>query len=114
MKEFNCKATSTWSKCGQKQRPLRTANLEKKRQEWKAQLDYIVGPRGRNDDAYIYNDVKLWESLDHCPTHEDTGREKCRKFSREEEKGVVDWMEAEDRSAKKSNSRKKGDGEWRR
>ena len=35
--------------------------LGDKRQEWKSQLDYIIGPRGRrgDDDSYIYNDVKL-------------------------------------------------------
>ena len=44
MKEFNCKATSTWFKCGrEKKRPSRTGNLVKKRQEWKAQMDCITG-----------------------------------------------------------------------
>ena len=37
---------------------------------------------------------------------EDTGREVCRPFSRREEE-EVDRMEAEDRSAKKLNSRRK-------
>ena len=68
MKDFNCRATSTWSKCGRaKKTDLTHRQLGDRRQEWKSQLDYIIGPRGRDDEAYIYNDDKLWDTWDHCP-----------------------------------------------
>ena len=42
MKEFNCKATSTWSKCCREREAVITyRQLGVKRQNWKARLDYI-------------------------------------------------------------------------
>ena len=32
-------------------------------------MDYIIGPRRRDDDAYIHNDVKLWDAWDHYPIY---------------------------------------------
>ena len=70
MKEFNCKATSTWSKCGRaKETAFTHRQLGDKRQEWKSQLDYIIGPRERDDDVDIHNDVKLWDTWDHYPIY---------------------------------------------
>ena len=70
MKEFNCKATSTWSKCGRdKETAFTHRQLGEKMQELKAQLDYIIGPRWKSDDACIHNDVKIWDSWDHCPIY---------------------------------------------
>ena len=65
MKEFNCKATSTCSKYGrEKETAFMDRQLGERRQEWKAQLDCIIGPRWRSDEAYIYNDVKMWDLWD--------------------------------------------------
>ena len=65
MKEFNCKATSTWSKCGRdKETAFTHRQLGEKRQELKAPLDYIIGPRWKSDDPCIHNDVKIWNSWD--------------------------------------------------
>ena len=38
-----------------------------RRQEWKAQLDYIIGSRWKSDEAYTNNDVKIWDSCAHHP-----------------------------------------------
>ena len=54
-------------------------------------------PRGRDDDANIYNDVKLWDTWDHYPIY--------RKYHRKKEE-EVDRMEAEDRRAKKRTQEK--------
>ena len=68
MKEVNFNTTSTWSKCGQQEkRPLRTDNMQTGCKNGKHNLDCIIGPRGKNDDAYIYNGAKLWDSWEHCP-----------------------------------------------
>ena len=70
MKEFNCTATSTRSKCGRhKETAFTHRQLGERRQEWKAQLDYIIGRKGKSHEAYIYNDVKIWDGWDHYPTY---------------------------------------------
>ena len=93
MKEFNCKATHAWSKCGRAKDGCCADKLGDSRQEWKSLSDYIIGPRGMDDDAYINNDVKLWDTLDRYPIYARI----------QEGKGagkIVDRMEAQDRSAK--------------
>ena len=58
MKEYNCKATSTWSKCGRaKETAFVHKQVEEKKQEVTSQLDCIVGPR-RDDDVNMCNDVR--------------------------------------------------------
>ena len=60
MKEFNCKATSTWSKCGRaKETAFTHKKLGQKMQEVRSQLDYIIGPGRRDDEVYICNDVGM-------------------------------------------------------
>ena len=60
MKEFNCKATFTWSTCGRETEMSFThRQLGERRQERKAQLDYIIGPRWKSDEAYVYNEVNM-------------------------------------------------------
>ena len=54
-----------------------------------------LGREGRDDDAYIYNDVKLWNTWDHFPDL--LGRRECRHFCTQKEDEEVDRMEAEDR-----------------
>ena len=65
MKEFNCKATSTWSKCGRAKRPSRTNILSPEKEEKTSQLDYIIGPRRRDDEVHVCNDVRTWATWDH-------------------------------------------------
>ena len=70
MKEFNCKASSTWFKCGRDGETTFThRQLGENRQEWKVQLKYITGSRWKSDEAYIYNDIKVWDSWDHYPIY---------------------------------------------
>ena len=60
MNEFNCKATSTWSKCGRaKETAFTHRQLGQRRQEVTLQLDSIIGPKRKDDDVYICNDVRL-------------------------------------------------------
>ena len=45
MKEFNCKDTSAWSSCGREKEMAFTHRQHgDRRQECKAQLEYIIGP----------------------------------------------------------------------
>ena len=37
--------------------------------ERKAQLDYIIGPRWKSDEAHFYNDVQTLDSWDHYPIY---------------------------------------------
>ena len=68
MKEFNCKVTSKWSNCGrEKEMAFTHQQFVEKGKERKAQLDYIVGPRWKSDEACINNDVKIWDSWEHYP-----------------------------------------------
>ena len=75
-------------------------------QEWKSQVDYINGPRGRNDDAYIYNGVKLWDSWDHCLVYARIQEgESARNFPEKKRKKWTGWSRRQKR--KKLNSRNK-------
>ena len=78
-----------------------------RRQECKAQMDNIIGPRWRSDEAYINHDVKIWDSWDRYPIYARIQEyEFAGNFT--EKKGKVDWMEAKSRCAKKKkNSRRK-------
>ena len=68
MKEINCKATSTWSKCGKAKETAHShKHLGQKTQDLTSQLDNIVGPRRRDDDVYICNDVRTWATWDQNP-----------------------------------------------
>ena len=52
---------------GQKKRPSYASNLGQKKQEVTSQLDHIIGPRRRDDDVYMCNDVRTWATWDHHP-----------------------------------------------
>ena len=70
MKEFDCKVSSTWSVCGKVRAEAVThKHLGKDRKEDLSQLDYIIGPVGRNDEVYIHNAGRLWHGppWDHYP-----------------------------------------------
>ena len=67
MKEFNCKATSTWSKCERaKDTAFTHKHLSPEKEEETSQLDYIIGPRRRDDEVHSCNDVRMWAMWDHC------------------------------------------------
>ena len=113
MKEFNCKATSTWSEWGRAEDAAFThRQLGEMRQEWKAQLDYIIGPRWKTDEAYIYNDVtQIWDSWDHHTIHARIQEDEIvRNFSCEEKENEVDSMEAERQMCKKIEFKKESYG----
>ena len=66
MKVFNCKATSTWSQCGRAQETAIThKHLSQEKEEETSQFGYNVGPRRRDDEVYISNDVRTWARWDH-------------------------------------------------
>ena len=52
LKEFDCKATSTWSKCGRAEETAFThRHLSPETEQETSQLDYIIGPRRRDDGS---------------------------------------------------------------
>ena len=60
------KATSTWSRCGRAEETAFThKHVGQKKQEETSQLDYLVGTGRRDDDVYMCNDVRLWDTWDH-------------------------------------------------
>ena len=68
MKEFSCRASSTWSTCDDRKEMAFT------RKGWGperrvSQLDYILGPRKASIQAYIHKDVKSWSTWDHYPVY---------------------------------------------
>ena len=102
MKEFNCKATCTWSECG-RVKDTSFTHRQKRRQEagMEVQLDYIIWPRWRSDEAYIYNNVKkTWDSWDHYPIYARIQEDEIEVFPCGEKEKSVDRMEAKDRCAK--------------
>ena len=68
MKEFNCKASSTWSVCGRARETAFThRHLGPEKKVETSQLDFIIGPMRRNDEVFIHNDVGSWATWDHDP-----------------------------------------------
>ena len=66
MKEFNCKASSTRSKCGRaKDTAFTHRHLSPEKEEETSQLDYIIGPRRRDDEVFFHNDERTWATWDH-------------------------------------------------
>ena len=70
MKEFNCKATLSWSSCGHERGMIFTYRKIGNEVEGRtAQLDDIVGPRRKSDEAHMQHDVATWDSWDHYPIY---------------------------------------------
>ena len=68
MKEFNCKASSTWSVCGrEREGAFAYRHLSPGRNEEISKLDFIIGPMRRDDEIYIHNEEMIWATWDHCP-----------------------------------------------
>ena len=63
MKEFNCNATCP--SAPRERRPSLTNNMVKRGKN--GRRNWIIGPRWKSDEAYIYNDEKVWDSWDHYP-----------------------------------------------
>ena len=64
MKEFDCRASSTWSSCDDRKEMALT------QRDWGPegrvfQLDCILCPRKASIQAYIHNDVKSWSTWDY-------------------------------------------------
>ena len=89
---------------GLKERLSRTVQ---KKQEETSQLDYIVGTGRRDDDVYMCNDVRLWDTWDHYRYMPGYRKKSKTKVFRNESEEEVDRMETKDRQTKKTNSRKK-------
>ena len=65
MKEFDCKVSSTWSVCDKGRAEAFThRHLSQDKKEEISQLDYIIGPKRRNDDIDIHNAGRLWAIWD--------------------------------------------------
>ena len=68
MKEFDCKVSSSRSVCGKVRAEAFThRHLGKDRKEELLQLDYVIGPMGRNEEVYIHIAGRLWATWDHYP-----------------------------------------------
>ena len=81
MKEFNSKGPSTWSNCGREEKVAVTPQqFGGKGKEIIAQLDYIIGPKRKSDAAYMYNDVKIWDSWDHYPIDAVTQENEAKNY----------------------------------
>ena len=78
-----------------------------------ARMEITVGPRGRDDDAYIYNDVKLWDTWDHYPIYariqEGQSAEQILK-----RRGRKSGQDGNQRQMSKKGIQEKGDAGWRR
>ena len=99
MKEFNCKATSAWSKCGRtKETAFTHRHLSPEKEEEASQLDFFIGTGRRDDDVYICNDVRTWDHYAICARIQDEEQTTnlCERKGEEE----VDRMETKDRRAK--------------
>ena len=64
VKEFKCKATSTWSSCDDEREMAFTHRNCTEDGGRTSQLDYILGPRMASDQVYTHNDVKFWCTWD--------------------------------------------------
>ena len=82
---------STWSKCGRgKETAFTHKHLGQKKQEETSQLGYIVGTGRRDDDVYICNDVRLWDTWDHyryMPGYRKKSKQKVFQKERERRSG---------------------------
>ena len=76
--EFNCKASSTWTVCGRERGEAFThKHLSPDKKGEISQLDYIIGPMTRNDEAYIHNEGRLWATWD----NQNSAKKKSEKRS---------------------------------
>ena len=74
--------------CGRaKETAFAPKHLGRKKQEVTLQLDGIIGPGRRNDEVYIFNDVRTWATWDHYPKYSRIQEEeKTESFSKGERK----------------------------
>ena len=96
MKEFDCKESPTWSN---DDRTKDAAFTHRKHgdggQGMVSQLDFIIGPKDRRDDCFIYND-EIWSTRGIITRFTQVLRkEEIRKDSREIERELV-WMGIQD------------------
>ena len=70
VKEFKCKTSSTWSVYGREREDALThKHFSPVKKEETSQLDYISGPMRRDDEIYIHNEERIWETWDHYTTY---------------------------------------------
>ena len=70
MKEFNCKATSTWSVCGIKRENTFTHRHSSPGEKGDIlKLGYIIGPVARDDEICIHIEERSWATWDHYPIY---------------------------------------------
>ena len=62
------------------------------KEEETSQLDFNIGPRKRDDEAYICNDVRAWATNVGPPRIQDE-KQTNRQFSERKEKEKVDRLE---------------------
>ena len=92
MKEFECKASSTWSVCGKLRAGAFThRHLGQDKKEVLSQLDCIIGPMRRNDEIYIHNAGRLWATWDHYPIFARIHEERHVKAFQKRHKKWTGW-----------------------
>ena len=66
MREFNCKASSTWSVCGRESDDGFThGHSSPGMKQETAQQDYIIGLARRDDEMHIHNEERIWATWNH-------------------------------------------------
>ena len=93
MKEFNCKASSTWSVCGRERNDGFThrhscPGMKKET----SQQDYIIGPARKDDEMYIHNEERMWATWNHCSISSRIQEEgRTKKFKKGMKKKWTGW-----------------------
>ena len=111
MEELNCKATSTWSKCGRaKETALTHKHLSPESEEETSHLDYLIGPRRRDDDVYICNDVwTLQRGITITISARIQDEERTKKTFRKEREEVNIWSNVAWNQGRKRGEKKTAD-----
>ena len=82
MKEINCKVTSTWSSCDREREMAFTHRQSVQDGDGRTtQLDYITGRNSTSEEAFLHNDVKTWDTWDHCPIYASIREDDARNSS---------------------------------
>ena len=84
MREFNCKASSTWSVRGtERDDGFALGHSSPGMKQETAQQDYIIGPARRDDEMHIHNEERIWATWNHCYIFARTQEEgRTKKFKK--------------------------------
>ena len=98
MKEFNCKALSTWLSCDDWRGKAFTAWCINGKV---SQLDYILAPRMCTGTSYIHNEVKLCGAWDHHPVCSIVQDAEGQVQKSQKKRGWVGWKPVREEDKRK-------------